>query len=99
MGDAMTLFPLGLEQNLHPIPLGPAAVRLLPTICIPAVSIADLSEVLTIRDALEILDIHESMDILDVHESMDVLTLYDASNSLELTEDLPTTSIIPGCEA
>jgi len=95
----MTLFPLGLEQNLHPIPLGPAVVRLLPTICIPAVSIADLSEVLTIRDALEILEIHESMDVLTIHESMDILDIHDASDSLELTEDLPTTSIIPGCEA
>jgi hypothetical protein len=95
----MTLFPLGLEQNLHPIPLSPAAVRLLPTICIPAVSIADLSDVLSIRDALEILDIHESMDILDVYESMDVLDIHDASDSLELSEDLPTASIIPGCEA
>jgi hypothetical protein len=95
----MTLFPLGLEQNLHPIPLGPAAVRLQPTICIPAVSIADLSDVLSIRDALEILDIHESMDVLNIHESMDVLTIRDVSDSLELSEDLPTASIIPGCEA
>lgn len=95
----MTLFPLGLEQNLHPIPLSSAVVRLLPTICIPAVSIADLNDVLTIRDALEILAIHESMDILDVHDSMDILSIHDASDSLELTEDLPTASIIPGCEA
>jgi len=96
----MTLFPLGLEQNLHPIPLSPAAIsRLLPTICIPAVSIADLSDVLSIRDALEILTIRDAMDVLTIHESMDILDIHDASDSLELTEDLPTTSIIPGCEA
>ncbi|MEB3289148.1 MAG: hypothetical protein VKI82_04480 [Leptolyngbya sp.] len=95
----MTLFPLGLEQNLHPIPLGPAAVRLLLTICIPAVAIEDQADVLAVLDKMDILDVHESMDILDVHEYMDILDIHDASDSLELTEDLPTASIIPGCEA
>jgi hypothetical protein len=95
----VTLFPLGLEQNLHPIPLGPASTRLLPTICIPAVAIEDQTDVLSISDLSDVLDTHEAMEVLDLHEAMKVLTIHDASDSLELTEDLPTASIIPGCEA
>jgi hypothetical protein len=97
----MSLFPLGLEQSLYPLGLNPLQPTFVihPTICIPAVAIEDQTDVLAISDLSDVLDTHEAMEVLDIHEAMKVLTIHDASDSLELTEDLPTASIIPGCEA